>query len=232
MVAIWSLIYLGSPDFRAAFSIWRYYEKIIKSIPVYLTVVMIFCCSLVVPAFASSSEAIPFQTFGDDSIYTADGMIPYSGGWYGVWSLPAGKYFIDYTTFPDIVDHVFWHNGANNKYIPVPVNDGIIEITADMLWPYTDPEFLANKCELFVNSNGGALIYEFVDDSVEDVPVVDNNVGVYYQAFDMFAGFIYGEDVELTAEQNMVLTILATTAALFVVVVPFLILFFVLRLFR
>ncbi len=103
-------------------------KKVIKSVSVYLTVVMILCCSFVVPAFAASDVTEPAS---DDS-YVTDNRV---------------------------------------------------------------------------------------------------GVGVYYQAFDMFSDFIYGDGVVLTSEQNMVLTILATTAVLFVVVVPFLILFFVLRLF-
>ncbi len=69
-------------------------------------------------------------------------------------------------------------------------------------------------------------------DTVTEPSAGSVGTGMYYQAFDMFADFLYGEGMELTGEQNMVLTILATTAVLFVVVVPFLILFFVLRLFR
>lgn len=53
---------------------------------------------------------------------------------------------------------------------------------------------------------------------------------LYYSAFEMFANFIYGEGAELTAEQNMVLTILATACALFVIVVPFLIVVWFIRL--
>ena len=70
------------------------------------------------------------------------------------------------------------------------------------------------------------------EDSATAPDVGSVGTGMYYQAFDMFADFFYGDGAELTGEQNMVLTILATTAVLFVVVVPFLILFFVLSFFR
>ena len=53
--------------------------------------------------------------------------------------------------------------------------------------------------------------------------------GLYYQAFDMFAGFFYGEDAVLTGEQNLVLTALSTTAVLFVICVPFLIVWVFMR---
>ncbi len=207
-------------------------KKIIKSIPVYLTVVMILCCSLAVPAFASSVEPIPFVTSDDGFIFTADGQQRYPDGWCGIWCLPVGKYRIEYSPFADVTDHIVWHDYATGTYTPIFVNDGVIEITADMLYPYSEPEFLVHNCEVIVNSNGGALVFEVADEPVIDVPVVEHDTGFYYQAFDMFAGFIYGEGVELTAEQNMVLTILATTAVLFVVVVPFLIVFWFIRMFR
>ncbi len=54
--------------------------------------------------------------------------------------------------------------------------------------------------------------------------------GLYYSAFDLLADYMYGE-VELTAEQNMVLTILATCCVLFVVIVPFLLVLWIIRLF-
>lgn len=54
--------------------------------------------------------------------------------------------------------------------------------------------------------------------------------GLYNEAFDLFVRFIYGEGAELTSEQNMVMTILATIAVLFVVIVPFLVVYFVIRL--
>lgn len=64
---------------------------------------------------------------------------------------------------------------------------------------------------------------------VEDSPTSYED-GFYYSIFDVFSDFFYGKDAILTAEQNMVLTILATTAVLFVVIVPFLVVFFVIRL--
>lgn len=64
---------------------------------------------------------------------------------------------------------------------------------------------------------------------VEDSPVPYEG-GFYYDIFDQFSYFFYGNDAILTAEQNMVLTILSTTAVLFVVIVPFLVVFFVIRL--
>lgn len=64
---------------------------------------------------------------------------------------------------------------------------------------------------------------------VEESPTSSED-GFYYSIFDVFSDFFYGKDAILTAEQNMVLTILATTAVLFVVIVPFLVVFYVIRL--
>lgn len=67
-----------------------------------------------------------------------------------------------------------------------------------------------------------AIVVEDSSDPSED--------GFYYSIFDVFSDFFYGQNAVLTAEQNMVLTILATTAVLFVVIVPFLIVIYVIRL--
>lgn len=77
------------------------------------------------------------------------------------------------------------------------------------------------------------LVIQFdMNSNVDEVGIfcTEEVDSLYYTAFDMFANFIYGEGVELTAEQNMVMTILATIAVLFVVVVPFLVVYFAIRL--
>lgn len=70
-------------------------------------------------------------------------------------------------------------------------------------------------------------------DSGEDSAVASYSVseGLYYEAFEMFANFIYGSSSDLTGDQNLVLTVLATTAALFVVDLPFLIVYGFARMF-
>lgn len=57
--------------------------------------------------------------------------------------------------------------------------------------------------------------------------------GIYYQAFDLFLTYIYGVDaVALTSDQTLTLTILATVASVFLVSLPFVLVWQVLRFFR
>lgn len=212
-------------------------KKFIKSIPVYLTVVMILCCSLAVPAFAATDGDVMFPLEQRvNQYYSAyGGSLSSCDGWFASnYVLSAGDYIFNFdfksACLPESdlnapsVYAVTMLDFATGENVEVKIVPGsVFSVTDDMLCPEVggDYAFVSGKCVLWVNSFG-------FEPTVMEV----SRPGVYYQAFDMFAGFIYGEDVELTAEQNMVLTILATTAVLFVVVVPFLIVFFVLRLFR
>ena len=216
-------------------------KKIIKSIPVYLTVVMILCCSLVVPAFASSEGVLidPY-TVEDNKLQNGIDFVEIEGASCSFYLLDPGNYSVNFYVGDDLYSAL--ENAGNSSFRcsgiyycdPLTtdfVDTGILEpcdfiVSENMLISGMEGEqaLLNGKCLLIVNS------FEIAPSvTIVEPPATP---GVYYQAFDMFAGFIYGEGMELTAEQNMVLTILATTAVLFVVVVPFLIVFFVLRLFR
>ena len=54
---------------------------------------------------------------------------------------------------------------------------------------------------------------------------------MYYELFAILSDFIYGVDAVLTADQNLVLTTMATIGVLFVVSVPFLVVWRVIKLF-
>lgn len=57
--------------------------------------------------------------------------------------------------------------------------------------------------------------------------------GIYFQAYELFLTYIYGVEASvLTADQTLTLTILATAASVFLVVLPFVIVWNVIRLFR
>lgn len=75
-------------------------------------------------------------------------------------------------------------------------------------------------------------------DFLGDPPAVDPEnpdepaytpTGLYYSAFRILADNIYGYGAVLNTDQNFTLTILATLAALFVVVLPFLVVFLLIR---
>lgn len=73
-----------------------------------------------------------------------------------------------------------------------------------------------------------------VDDPEVDDPVAVSDQSdlnpIYFTCYDMMQEFIYGSDAQLTEHMELTLTILATICSLFVVVVPFVVVFFVIRL--
>ena len=55
--------------------------------------------------------------------------------------------------------------------------------------------------------------------------------GAYYQLYDLLGTYLYGADVVLTGDQTLTLTILCTIGALFVIAIPFLVVWRCIRLF-
>lgn len=66
--------------------------------------------------------------------------------------------------------------------------------------------------------------------SVDPGSASDLSLGLYDSAFQLFHQYIYGSSAVLTPDQTLTLTFLSTLAALFVVSLPFLLVFFILRL--
>ena len=54
---------------------------------------------------------------------------------------------------------------------------------------------------------------------------------MYYELFTMLSDFIYGAEAVLTTDQNLVLTMMSTAGVLFVVGMPFLVVWRVIRVF-
>lgn len=66
--------------------------------------------------------------------------------------------------------------------------------------------------------------------SVDPEPAADISLSLYDSAYDLFHEYIYGSSSVLTPDQTLTLTLISTLAALFCVSLPFLIVFFILRL--
>lgn len=65
-----------------------------------------------------------------------------------------------------------------------------------------------------------------------DGEVITGN-GIFYQAYDLFSQYIYGVDAaDLSSDQTLTLTFLATLAALFLVSLPFILVIGFIKLFR
>ena len=62
------------------------------------------------------------------------------------------------------------------------------------------------------------------------VSVQSNHDPIYFTCYDMMQDFIYGSDAQLTEHMELTLTILATICSLFVVFIPFAVVFFGIRL--
>ena len=55
--------------------------------------------------------------------------------------------------------------------------------------------------------------------------------GMYYVLYDLLSGYIYGADAVLTGDMQLTLTMICTMGALFVVAVPFLVVWRFIRMF-
>ena len=56
-------------------------------------------------------------------------------------------------------------------------------------------------------------------------------VGAYYQLYDLLSGYLYGADAILTGDQTLTLTLISTLGALFLISLPFLLVWRFIRLF-
>lgn len=68
------------------------------------------------------------------------------------------------------------------------------------------------------------------EDPAAPVEAAGESFTLYDTAFELFRNYIYGADRELTPEMQLTLTIMSTLAALFVVLIPFILVWFVIRL--
>lgn len=55
---------------------------------------------------------------------------------------------------------------------------------------------------------------------------------IYPQIYELLQTYIYGADAVLTGDQTLTLTIMATTACVFVVSIPFIVVFGVIKMLR
>lgn len=74
-------------------------------------------------------------------------------------------------------------------------------------------------------------IPSFAEENESDVvvPAVDTGNGIYYDCYDLVSNYIYGGVVD-TPEVNLVCTLLASFLSILVVALPFVIVWFVIKL--
>ena len=199
-------------------------KKILKRLTVYLTIAMVLCCSFFVPASAASAD-VPISPYkaNDNKVYHQFQWLDLTGSYARLYMLPVGEYTIDTLFDSSSVDglgissfkSVCWYDNINKKWVEVSASEFVhFIVTADML---NSAFGVADRCMLAVNCIGyspSVYPYRYADDTT---------TGVYYQVFDLFSRFIYGEGAELTSDQTLVLTMISTTCVLLVVAVPFLV---------
>lgn len=208
-------------------------KKVIKYFSVYLTVFAVLACTAFsFPVGASAALVsdmlfvltnvmegpVYFTTTGTES---GDGTYLGSLYLYGLRT-PASDLTVDPGTYivhgdPYIIDSP-WSPALQVAVIGVS-EDSEYFVAYNYGEVITVPD--TEPCSIFCQG--------FSEPSIEVYVEPEPFEPLYYSAFDMFANFIYGEGAELTAEQNMVLTILATSAALACVLLPFLIVFGIAR---
>ena len=55
--------------------------------------------------------------------------------------------------------------------------------------------------------------------------------GAYYQLYDLLGTYLYGSDAVLTGDQTLTLTMISTVGALFVIAIPFVVVWRAIKLF-
>lgn len=202
-------------------------KNFFKCFAVYLTAVMVLFGTVLFPAVGASAAESDWHiidTFDSGSYLDPNGDGIEGGDYIGT------LYFAELYVGFDSDDVSFFVEPGTFVFYGTPLV-GQDPVAAQVLVLNSDGNITNYSFgeEVYVSANS-TVVVQSLDLISSYVRVEEKQAGLYYQAFDMFANFIYGEGVDLTAEQNMVMTILATIAVLFVVVVPFLVVYFVIRL--
>ncbi len=194
-------------------------KKIIKSIPVYLTVVMLLCSLLIVPAFASSGEQIiePFEILPND-VWSPAGDIHYVVGAFGsYYFLSPGTYSFSYGSFdgerPEGFDSswiVFDADFLEFSGQAIPYSsDCVFTVTDEMICNDPSEVDFYGYCMVFINSYGvepsvSVYVPPVVDVPSDETPVV-SILGVWAKilawmadAFDRLTLVFYSADTGLT----------------------------------
>lgn len=200
-------------------------KNILKRFSVWVTVFMILLGSVFtmpVGAWAANPDPVevvlsPFETL--EGVYLSKDLSAVSNP-----SITACVYDLSGFAGFDIswiVDTNIYHGGVFDCIVvglsgDIPV---LLLSSSDARGTYTLPSGY-DAIQVFLQSDSPPFT----------LTAVNRPDGLYYDAFDLFREYLYDPDFDLTAEQNMVLTVLATVAILFVVALPFLLVWLVIRL--
>lgn len=209
-------------------------KNFVKNLSVYLTVVMclIGCVSFAIPGFAAEDEVIAWSGiesqaspyyFDENNEIKDDGV--YSEYLYVANSVTSddvselmrpGKYYVSGCvaegTFPSAPLQVYFvvvDSGLSpvsfelcplNSVFEVP--EGLYGVVVAQSW-HVEP-----------------VLYRVSENTQPE--------GLYYEAYDLFRELIFDPDFEITPPQEWCLAILATITTLFIIVIPFIVVWLVL----
>ena len=206
-------------------------KNFIKKFSVYLTIVMCLVSMVVmaVPGFAAEDDVLSWASVEQvqSPIYlSASGNECDDGSYDGVVYI-CTYFFEDENEL--LLPGSYFVSGAVGDVGDFPL--GFFEVEFLLVDIDSEIAFYCNFGDVFTVPEGylgGVMVQSY---NVEPVlyRVVDDSQpeGLYYSAYELLQEAFYGADVELTDAQDMTLTMMATLAALFVIVVPFIVVWFV-----
>ena len=168
----------------------------IKKIIACLGLVAIMACSIFVPAFATS-DAVGIEPFTIDSNFfrvESDFIFVEGCNCYSYY-LPVGRYLISFEGLSENIESdLESEHGFQLPYVVCDVNDGfsksfiaaspiMLEVTEDMVYDDTAPDFMRGFCVVVVNS---VSLPSVVDVSPEN-SVVGSILGIWSSILGWFA---------------------------------------------
>lgn len=209
-------------------------KKFLKCFSVYMAVALVLISTVCFPSVGASAAELPIEwidiySFSSPDYYDVDGTENTAPGFVYTGFLFCGLYYdtVDGLPYIEPGSYVVYGEDVPSSFDPSP--DPLSGVMVANL--ETGDRVFYEFGEVFTISTGEGfgILCQSYDIAPSLYRIEDNPEPLYYSAFQMFANFIYGEGAVLTAEQNMVLTILATIAALAVVVVPFVVVWLIIR---
>lgn len=213
-------------------------KKFLRKLPVWYTAFAILVCSFLafpVGVFAADSFWADYVVFDSPYFGSVDGtgtfVESYDGNiYFGVATGPAIILANSETpvTIP-VGEYVFGGNAVPDSFetdgTPIVRTIEVQSLVGDDIVSKT---YAFGETVVVDDTTAFVIAQSYnVDISVELVP--KKSVGLFYSAWDLLAEAIYGTDAELTAEMNLTLTFLCTLCALAIILVPFFLIYWVLR---
>lgn len=217
-------------------------KKFLHKLPIWASVFSVLFCSVlsvnIQPSFATSSEnlVVPWSdstalvspygflasaSYSESFSYEGSLVVCLSGDNTNLQFLSPGSYFVSGVS---PVGNVVTNSNEAPLAVTVVYYDNLGNTTRTKPLSFNE-QFTVGENEYV------AVIAQSYDSTPVLYEVFEPTPPLYYSAYQMLADFIYGEGAELTTEQNLTMTILATALSLLVVLLPFIIVYALIILF-